>query len=149
RRPVVVDSPRLIYMVPGPAITARAARKPGSVAVSPRVFRFMTTDSATFTSVRPRDFATVPIVSGGRAPPTIEEGELAAALDREFLLGGDPMRVEAPQRESLTGLAQILGARPFARLRVVGFGPNGPDGALGARPGFREAEAFARELVAL
>ena len=150
RTPRAVDAPRLIYMVPPPAAPVRAqVRSAPRLTVSSRGFSLANPDSARFAAIRAADSLAYVVDSGARIERGREENELAAALEREFRLGGDPLRIEPADRVRLEEVARILAARPVARLRVIGFGPPGPDGLSGARQGMREAEAFARELMSL
>jgi hypothetical protein len=93
---------------------------------------------------------TLAVVDTGESVGTgagVEDREIAAALDQEFQLGGDPLRVEQSDRGRLIELARVLTVRPRVRLHVVGIGPPRRDPAT--REGAREAEALARELMAL
>ena len=147
----IAPPPRLIYFAPQPpapvpAPTKRSRTTAVGVTVSRNGFQVTKPDSAQ----RPAtDSSGVGADSGARLERGADDRELAAALDLEFLLGGDPLRVELGDQEKFRELARLLTMRPLVRLRVTGTGPSGRDGGLRARVGMREAEAFARELIAL
>jgi len=146
-----VGPPRLIYFAPRPpAAGPLLARQPRQTAVGVTVnrggFRLTEPDSAARSVV---DSSGLRGDSGTRFERGAEERELGAALEMEFRLGGDPLRVEVGDQIRLRELARLLTMRPLARLRVTGMGPSRRDSAFGARAGMREAEAFARELIAL
>jgi hypothetical protein len=148
--PTTIDAPRLIYFAPAPPQPApRRERRPVGVAVNPNGFELVKPGSPASAAVSAADSLPATVDRRARADSGREDRELATALDREFRLGGDPLRVEAPDRARLEELSRILGARPLARLRVTGIGPLRSERALGARPGMREAELVARELINL
>jgi hypothetical protein len=143
---VLVQLPRLVYFVP------RATESAPPVSRRPRGgFRLKTQDSVAARSTVTRA-ETLAVVDTGESVGTgagVEDREIAAALDQEFQLGGDPLRVEQSDRGRLIELARVLTVRPRVRLHVVGIGPPRRDAAMGPREGAREAEALARELMAL
>ena len=146
-----VAPPRLVYFAPQPAAAApsptrQTRRTAAVVTVNRSGFQSTKTDSSARAVV---DSSPLPSDSGARVERGPEERELAAALEMEFRLGGDPLRVEVGDQIKFRELARLLTMRPFARLRVTGIGPSRRDSAFGARAGMREAEAFARELIAL
>jgi hypothetical protein len=146
-----VQPPRLIYLAPrAPEPLPHTTRPRARAAMTGSALRLAKPDSTTSVRTPAIDSLSAGADSGARVVATSpEDRELAAALDQEFQLGGDPLRVEESDRERLGDLARVMAARPFARLRVIGAGPPGPDATAGARRGMREAEAFARELIAL
>jgi hypothetical protein len=145
-----VDAPRLVYLTPAtPRPAPRRERRTVGVSVSRNGFRSVRPDSTAFTTSPATDSLPVTADRSARPDSAREDRELAMAVDREFLLGGDPLRVEADDRVRLEELARILIGRPLARLRVTGLGPALSENNLGARRGMREAETVARELIAL
>jgi hypothetical protein len=139
--------PRLVYFVPQSPASPKEPRRTGfGVTVSRNGFQSTKPDTAWRTKVESSRFGAD---SGARVERGIEERELAAALNMEFRLGGDPLRVEAFDQLRFRQLFRLLTIRPLARLRVIGTGPSRRDAQFGARAGMREAEAFARELIAL
>ena len=151
--------PRLIYFPPQPPApkpkrlgdppTRRLAalrQTAVGVTVNRGGFQLTKTDSSARAVI---DSSRLRADSGARFERGPEERELAAALEMEFRLGGDPLRVEVGDQIKFRELARLLTMRPFVRLRVTGVGSSRRDSAFGARAGMREAEAFARELIAL
>ena len=147
----VAPPPRLIYLAPQPPAadplpTRQPRRTTAGVTVNRGGFQVTKPDSA----ARPVVDSSGPRGdSGTRFERGAEERELAAALEMEFRLGGDPLRVEVGDEIKFRELARLLTMRPLARLRVTGMGPSRRDSEFGARAGMREAEAFARALIAL
>lgn len=150
RAPTAVDSPRLVYLAPSPPQPApRRERRAVGVAVTRNGLEVKKPDSTAIPT--PPATVSLPATSDRRARPDSagEDRELDTALNLEFRLGGDPLRVEVADRMRLERLARIVAARPLVRLRVTGFGPPGRDAAFGARGGMREAETVARDLMSL
>jgi len=145
-----VRSAQLIYFPPRAPKSAPRARLPAAgVPVNRRGARSLEPDSTKRDSRPATEPVAAPVDPGARVESPAEGLELTAALNQEFRLGGDPLRVEAPDRGRLLELVRVLEGLPRARLRVIGTAPSGPDRGFGARDGTREAEAFARELIAL
>jgi hypothetical protein len=148
---VLVQVPRLVYFVPRATESAPPVSRRPTVAVTRGGFRLKNPDSAAARSTATRA-ETLAVVDTGVSVGTgagAEDREIVAALDQEFQLGGDPLRVEQSDRGRLIELARVLTVRPRVRLHVVGIGPPRRDAAMGPREGAREAEALARELMAL
>ena len=148
--PTAVDAPRLVYLVSAPPQPApRRERRAVGVAVTRNGFELVKPDSTAIPTPPATDALPVSVDRRARPDSRGEDLELATALNLEFRLGGDPLRVEPADRMRLERLARIVAARPLVRLRVTGFGPPRADSNLGARRGMREAEAVARELMSL